>query len=130
MKISLAMMLAAVLLSAGCSRPAAQKQSASPEIRQGLELAEKSQCLSCHALDHKVIGPAWNDVSARYNQYIRSGKTSEQEVEKTLEKKIAMGGKGNWIWVTGGMSMPPNAPRVSAENIRKLTHFILSLRKG
>ena len=130
MKISLAMILAAAFLIAGCSRPETPKQFASPEIRQGLELAEKSQCLSCHALDHKVIGPAWNDVSARYNRDIRSGKTSEQAVEEALEKKIAMGGKGNWIWVTGGMSMPPNAPRVSAENIRKLTHFILSLRKG
>ncbi|MHB1301162.1 MAG: c-type cytochrome [Burkholderiales bacterium] len=129
MKISLAMILAAAFLIAGCSRPETPKQFASPEIRQGLELAEKSQCLSCHALDHKVIGPAWNDVSARYNRDIRSGKTSEQAVEEALEKKIAMGGKGNWIWVTGGMSMPPNAPRVPTENIRKLTRFILSLKK-
>ena len=129
MKISLAMILAAAFLIAGCSRPETPKQFASPEIRQGLELAEKSQCLSCHALDHKVIGPAWNDVSARYNQEISSGKIDRTEVQSMLEKKIAMGGKGNWIWITGGMSMPPNYPKVSRESIRKLVDFILSLKK-
>ncbi len=129
MKVRFVFILAALISGCGASSPSGSSSQDSPEVREGLALAEKSQCLSCHALDHKVIGPAWNDVSARYNQAIRSGTTSEQEVEQMLEKKIAMGGKGNWIWVTGGMSMPPNAPRVSAQNIRKLTRFILSLRK-
>ncbi|MHB1099135.1 MAG: c-type cytochrome [Burkholderiales bacterium] len=129
MKICFVLILAALISGCGASSAPGSFSQNSPQVREGLMLAEKSQCLSCHALDHKVIGPAWNDVSARYNQDIRSGKTSEQAAEKMLEKKIAMGGKGNWIWVTGGMSMPPNAPRVSAENIRKLTRFILSLKK-
>jgi len=129
MKIRFVFILAALISGCGASSPSGSFSQDSPRVREGLLLAEKSQCLSCHALDHKVIGPAWNDVSARYNQAIRSGKTSEQQVEQMLEKKIAMGGKGNWIWVTGGMSMPPNAPRVSAKNIRKLARFILSLRK-
>ena len=113
----------------GCSKAPGSAQYASPEIRKGLLLAEKSQCLSCHALDRKVIGPAWNDVSARYNQEISSGKIDRTEVQSMLEKKIAMGGKGNWIWITGGMSMPPNYPKVSRESIRKLVDFILSLKK-
>jgi cytochrome c len=119
------------ILVSGCSASGAPSPSGrdSPAVRAGLLLAEKSQCMSCHSLDAKVIGPAWNDVSARYNEEIRSGKISEKAVEAQLEKKIAMGGKGNWIWVTGGMSMPPNYPKVSRENIRKLTLFILSLRK-
>ena len=129
MKIRFVFILAALISGCGASSPPGPFSQDSPRVREGLMLAEKSQCLSCHALDHKVIGPAWNDVSARYNQAIRSGKTSEQQVEQMLEKKIAMGGKGNWIWATGGMSMPPNAPRLSAENIRKLARFILSLRK-
>lgn len=129
MKTGILIVLA--LLIAGCSRPEGPKpyQPRSPAVAKGLLLAEKSQCLSCHALDTKVIGPAWNDVSARYNQEIRSGKISEEAVEGALEKKIAMGGKGNWISVTGGMSMPPNYPRVTRENIRKLAQFILSLKK-
>lgn len=120
----------AILIS-GCSAKSAPNSFSqdSPQIREGLMLAEKSQCLSCHALDTKVIGPAWYDVSARYNEQIRSGKISESAVEAMLQKKIAMGGKGNWIWATGGMSMPPNYPKVSMENIRKLTQFILSLKK-
>ncbi len=119
------------ILVSGCSASGAAGPSKqdSPAVRAGLLLAEKSQCMSCHKLETKVIGPAWNDVSARYNEEIRSGKASENDVEAQLEKKIAMGGKGNWISVTGGMSMPPNYPKVSRENIRKLALFILSLRK-
>lgn len=119
------------LLLTGCSAsgaPSPAKQE-SPAVRAGLLLAEKSQCMGCHALDTKVIGPAWNDVSARYNEEIRSGKISEKAAEAFLQKKIAMGGKGNWISVTGGMSMPPSYPKISRENIGKLTLFILSLKK-
>ena len=123
--------LISVFLVSGCSASGAPNPSRqeSPAVRAGLLLAEESQCMGCHALDTKVIGPAWNDVSARYNAEIRSGKISESQVEAALEKKIAMGGKGNWISVTGGMSMPPSYPKISRENIRKLTLFIISLRK-
>lgn len=123
--------LLASSLIAGCSASSAPDTFSKdpPLIREGLLLAEKSQCMSCHALDTKVIGPSWNDVSARYNEAIRSGKTDRKAVEDMLEKKIAMGGKGNWIRATGGMSMPPSYPRVSKENIKKLVEFILSLRQ-
>lgn len=122
------LILAAILIS-GCTYAPKPFDPANPETRKGLELAERSQCLGCHALDGKVIGPAWNDVSARYNKEIKSGKTTRKAVLDMLEKKIAMGGKGNWIRVTGGMSMPPNYPKVSKENIRKLGAFILSLKE-
>ncbi|NNM83370.1 MAG: hypothetical protein HKL98_12330 [Burkholderiales bacterium] len=84
--------------------------------------------MSCHDLSTKVIGPSWNDVSSRYNEMIRTGKESRQDVEEKLEKKIAMGGKGNWVNATGGMSMPPSYPKVSRENIRTLVEYILSLK--
>ncbi|MBY0577670.1 MAG: c-type cytochrome [Burkholderiales bacterium] len=112
------------VLVSGCSRGLEPADNAAPEIA----LAAKSQCLACHALDHKVIGPAWNDVSKRYNGRIRAGTMSEQEAEESLVKKISMGGKGNWIDVTGGMSMPPSYPRVSGENIRRIVRYILSLK--
>ena len=120
------------LLLTGCSASGAPNpaKQESPQVRAGLLLAEKSQCHSCHVLDRKVIGPSWKDISARYNREIASGKISEEQVIAALEKKIAMGGKGNWIPETGGMSMPPSYPKVSKENIGKLAIFILSLGKG
>ncbi len=123
------LLLAATLIS-GCNAsnvPNASRPDTG-RISEGLLLAEKSQCTSCHDLDTKVIGPSWNDVSSRYNEMIRSGRESRKDVEEMLEKKIAMGGKGNWVSATGGMSMPPSYPKVSRENIRKLVEYILSLK--
>jgi cytochrome c len=101
---------------------------AAPDMGTGLALAKKSQCLICHAVDHKVIGPAWNDVSARYNKEIRSGR-KKADVVAQLVAKVSRGGTGNWTQVTGGMSMPANAPRVSQADITALVEFILSLKK-
>lgn len=101
---------------------------AAPDMEAGLALAKKSQCLMCHAVDHKVVGPAWNDVSARYNKEIKSGR-KEADVVAQLVAKVAKGGKGNWTQVTGGMSMPANAPRVSEKDITSLVDFVLSLKK-
>lgn len=84
-----------------------------------LALAKKSGCLACHAVDHKVIGPAWKDVAARYR--------GDAGARGKLIEKVSKGGSGNWTAVTGGLPMPANAPRVPAENIEKLVDFVLSL---
>ena len=85
----------------------------------GLELAKKSGCLACHAVDHKLVGPAWKDVAARYK--------GDANARDTLVAKVKKGGKGNWIEVTGGAMMPPYSPRVSDENVAALIEFILAL---
>ena len=84
-----------------------------------LALARTSGCLVCHAVDHKIIGPAWKDVAARYR--------GDAGARSRLIEKVTKGGSGNWTAVSGGMPMPANAPRVSAENIEKLVDFVLSL---
>ena len=84
-----------------------------------LDLAKKSGCLACHSVDHKVVGPAWKDVAAKYK-----GDASAREA---LIKKVHTGGKGNWTAVTGGVPMPPYSPRVSDENIETLVDFVLGL---
>lgn len=85
---------------------------------EGLALANKSGCLACHKIETKLIGPAWRDVSKRYN--------GDTDAKTHLIAKVKMGGKGNWTDVTGGITMPPYSPRVSDENIEKLVTFILS----
>ena len=85
---------------------------------EGLALANKSGCLACHRIDTKLVGPAWRDVSKRYQ--------GVPDAKAQLIAKVKTGGKGNWTEVTGGIAMPPYSPRVSAEDIEKLVMFILS----
>jgi cytochrome c len=84
-----------------------------------LELAKKSGCLACHSIEHKVVGPAWKDVAAKYK--------GDAGARDALIAKVKAGGKGNWTAVTGGVPMPPYSPRVSDENIEKLVDFVLGL---
>jgi len=109
MKAKLLGLPAAALLALGVSQ--AQAADMPP-------LAKKSGCTACHAIDKKVVGPAWADVSKRYK-----GKGAKGD----LVAKVKKGGKGNWTDVTGGVPMPPYSPRVSDDDIGKLVDFILGL---
>ena len=80
------------------------------------ELAKKSNCTSCHAIDKKVVGPAWMDISKKYK--------GQADAAAKLETKVAKGGAGSW----GSMPMPPNAPQVSQSDIKTLVRFILRLK--
>jgi len=82
---------------------------------EGLALAQKSNCLACHSLDKKVIGPAWMDVSRKYR--------GVDGIEERLVVKVSTGGYGNW----GNMPMPALAPDVKEKDIRTLVKFILGL---
>ncbi|HMW17612.1 MAG TPA: c-type cytochrome [Accumulibacter sp.] len=73
-------------------------------------LAKAKNCLACHAVDKKVVGPSYKDVAKKY--------TAKDEA--MLAEKIIKGGKGNW----GAIPMPPNAS-VSADEANKLVKWIL-----
>ncbi|MBL8396128.1 MAG: c-type cytochrome [Candidatus Accumulibacter sp.] len=76
-------------------------------------LAKSKNCLSCHAVDKKVVGPAYKDVAKKY--------TAKDEA--MLAEKIIKGGKGVW----GPVPMPPN-PSVTPDDANKLVKWILSLK--
>jgi cytochrome c len=78
-----------------------------------LDLAKKSNCMSCHTVDKKLVGPAYKDVAAKY-----AGKA---DAVKTLSAKVKAGGKGNW----GEIPMPPNAA-VKDADIETLVKWILA----
>ena len=84
-----------------------------------LDLAKTAGCLACHAVDKKIVGPAWNDVAAKYK--------GDAGAKATLIEKVKKGGKGNWTSVTGGVPMPPYSPRVADADIEKLVDFIIAL---
>ncbi|MEI7842248.1 MAG: c-type cytochrome [Gallionellaceae bacterium] len=75
-------------------------------------VAKKNNCTACHAIDKKVVGPAWKDVAKKYNG----------DVTK-LADKVKKGGSGVW----GSMPMPAN-PKVSDEDMKELLAFIGGLK--
>lgn len=88
-------------------------------------LAEKHSCTSCHAIDDRVVGPAWREVAKKY--------AGDQTAAEKLQKKVSEGGRGVW----GTMPMPANDPAPKTkdapaqsrqEDIRTLIQFILKLQ--
>ena len=78
-----------------------------------LDLAKKSNCMSCHTVEKKLVGPSYKDVAAKY-----AGKA---DAVKTLSAKVKAGGKGNW----GEVPMPPNA-NVKDADIETLVKWVLA----
>ena len=79
-------------------------------------LAKKYNCLTCHAVDKKVIGPSYNDVAAKYK--------GDSGAEAKLVAKVKNGGAGAW----GQIPMPPNAS-VPDGDIKILVKWVLSAKK-
>ncbi len=77
------------------------------------ELATKKNCMACHAVDKKLVGPAYKDVAAKY----KGDKTAEAK----LAEKVMKGGVGTW----GQVPMPAN-PQVSKEEATTLVKWVLS----
>ncbi|HWH83552.1 MAG TPA: c-type cytochrome [Burkholderiaceae bacterium] len=76
-------------------------------------LAQKYNCLTCHAVDAKKIGPSYKDVAAKYK-----GNT---EAAAKLAAKVKAGGSGVW----GTIPMPPNAA-VPDDDLKKLVGWVLA----
>ena len=77
-------------------------------------LAKSSNCLVCHTVDNKIIGPSFKDISAKYK--------GDDGALAALSSKVKNGGAGVW----SEMPMPPNAA-VSDADIETLVKWILSL---
>lgn len=103
-----------VLMSAG-----AVLAQENPPLPPPAELAKRSGCFECHSVDKKVVGPAWQDVAARYRNDVRA----REQLIRTVKK----GGKGNWTRISRGVPMPPHSPRLSDEQITSLVNWILGL---
>jgi cytochrome c len=78
-----------------------------------LELATARNCMSCHNIDRKVVGPAYKDVATKYR--------GDKAAQARLATKIMEGGGGAW----GVVKMPSN-PQVSDAEAKKLAAWILS----
>ena len=79
------------------------------------ELAQKKNCMACHAIDKKLIGPPYKDVAAKY--------AGQKDAADKLAAKVMKGGSGAW----GVLPMPAN-PQVNDAEAKQLVQWILSLK--
>jgi len=103
---------AAPAAAAAAPAPAAAEAAAptSPE-----QMLTKYGCIACHAVDHKVIGPALKDVAAKYE--------GKADAKAHLTEKIRNGGAGVW----GEIPMTPN-PQVPDEELHTIVKWVLTLK--
>ena len=77
------------------------------------DLAQKKNCMACHAVDKKLVGPSYKEVAAKY--------AGQKDAAATLTQKVIKGGVGVW----GQVPMPAN-PQVSEAEAKQLVQWVLS----
>jgi cytochrome c len=92
-------------LAAACATPA----FANPD------LAQKKNCLACHATDKKLVGPAYKDIAAKY--------AGQKDAVDKLAQKVIKGSTGVW----GPVPMPANA-QVNEAEAKQLVQWVLSIK--
>ena len=108
-------------------------------------LAKKHNCVACHAIEKKVVGPSWRDIAKAYNSVGSTGsavdpvaykatakvsdilaKNNAKTNEDWLVQKVSKGGAGNW----GTMPMPANdASGAKQADFKEIVKFIVGLEK-
>jgi cytochrome c len=83
-----------------------------PDASAGMALARQHACVSCHALDHRVAGPSFKEIAARYR--------GTATADRTLVSRMKSGGAGTW----GPMPMPPQG-HVGDQDLQALARWIL-----
>lgn len=77
------------------------------------DLAQKKNCMACHAVDKKLVGPSYKDVAAKY--------AGQKDAVDQLAQKVIKGGQGVW----GPVPMPAN-PQVSEAEAKQLVQWIMT----
>ncbi len=107
MKRSMMMVAGGALLSLGLVGTAAAEDASA--------LAQSKNCLACHQVENKVVGPAYKEVAAKYK--------GDPTAKAKLVQKVLEGGVGVW----GQIPMPPNKALVSEAEANTLVSWVLSL---
>ena len=104
--------LAAACVLAGLALSATPALAAVDAAR-AQSIANQNACMGCHAVDRKLVGPAYKDVAAKYK--------GDAGAEARLIKKVREGGMGNW----GQIPMPAN-PKVSDADLKTVIEWVLA----
>lgn len=89
--------------------------AASTPAMADLKLAADKNCMSCHSVEKKVVGPSYKDIAAKY--------AGQKDAIDMLAGKIQKGGAGVW----GPIPMPANA-QVNAAEAKSLATWVMSLK--
>ena len=89
--------------------------TASAGSAKGEQLIGKSDCLTCHKVDAKIVGPAYVDVAKKYE-------ATDANIEM-LAGKIISGGSGSW----GEIPMAPH-PAITTDDAKEMVKYILALK--
>ncbi|HZY39892.1 MAG TPA: c-type cytochrome [Mucilaginibacter sp.] len=95
---------------------AATAQRSIDTTTAGGKLIAKSDCLTCHKIDTKIIGPSYADVAAKYP-------ATDANID-TLANKVIKGGSGHW----GAVAMAGH-PTLSMDDAKTIVKYILTLKK-
>ena len=87
---------------------------ATGQAKASEDLAKKHNCLACHLIDKKSIGPAYKEVAKKYK--------GQADAEAKLIAKVKAGGQGVW----GPIPMPPN-PAVPDADVKTLVQWIIKM---
>lgn len=86
---------------------------ASLPAQANLALAQKNACMACHAVDKKLVGPAYADVAKKY--------AGQADAVAKLSDSIKKGGSGKW----GPVPMPAQAA-LSDADAKTLAGWVLA----
>ncbi len=100
---------------AAAAKPAATPTATAGNFEKGKGLIAKSDCLACHKIDQKLVGPAYQDVAKKYEANAKN--------INYLANKIIKGGAGAW----GDIPMSPH-PTLPQSDAKEMAQYILSLR--
>ncbi len=83
-------------------------------LAAGMAAANAANCMRCHGVDRRYVGPAFNQVAARYQ--------GRADAVDYLAGKIRNGGAGEW-----GRALMPRHPQLSEEQARQMAQWVMSL---
>lgn len=90
---------------------------AAPTLADAESLIKKSDCLACHAVDKKLVGPAYAWVAYRFKD--------DKGAADKLAAAVKNGSSGLWTAYTGGVPMPGH-PQLSDQEIKAMVEWVLS----
>jgi len=97
--------------------PATTDVSENPDYKKGLALIGKSDCLTCHKVSEKLIGPPYKEVASKY--------AGSDTAVTYLAGKIIKGGSGVW----GTVPMTPH-PQISQADAEQMAKYVLLLKNA
>jgi cytochrome c len=138
LKSSVSAVLATAILLGGCGKkeepaPAAEPAPMSSTVHSSAlstdaspvaatpatdaaSLLSKNGCMACHAVDNKLVGPAYSWVAYRFKD--------DKEAVATLVAAVKKGSSGQWTTYTGNVAMPPH-PQLSDADINTMVEWVL-----